>query len=125
RRAVRGEGQGHEHGQGQGQGWGLRGTTDAVRVMWESGNINVYRWGVLGPPYCPAEAGRPCFDVKVLWVPPPPPLRGKENARENRMPLGGQLPRGTGPGTRVVLKWTVEEVERALAPGNQQQQGGG
>ncbi|CAM9730319.1 unnamed protein product, partial [Sphacelaria rigidula] len=59
-----------------------RGDRNAVRVMWEKGAINVYRWGAVGrsaasvsssAAACSANSDdgrrKPCYDLKVLRAP--------------------------------------------------------
>lgn len=106
---------------------------NAVRVMWEKGAINVYRWGAADP--CDPAGGKLCYDLKVLrapvLAPDEPPPRGDGAAGSSSDVTGrkggpggktkGQQSQGGGGGAkgrsgRGELKWSVEEVEAALLP---------
>ena len=116
---------------------------NAVRVMWEKGAVNVYRWGV-----CDSAdpAQRPCYDLKVLRAPSltrDGPAKdddgnggvgggrgggggsgGSGSCSAGSESAGGKGGRSKGHGQaggkgrcgRGELKWSVEEVEVALTP---------
>lgn len=118
---------------------------NAVRVMWEKGSINVYRWGVLDSsssnhvltsPSSVVDddvgARKPCYDLKVLRAPvaaqeEPGRVEGGSSTRDGGAEEskagsgggGGQSHQGsskTQSAPRGELKWTIEEVEKALLP---------
>lgn len=109
---------------------------NAVRVMWQKGTINVYRWGAVGlSPLSPAtpssstsdDGGRSCYDLKVLR--PPVATQGDDGrsvaARigDGTSSVSGGMGASGGdkghPGSkshavRGELKWSAEDVEDAL-----------
>ena len=129
-------------GAGTGSGCSAVAERNAVRVMWEKGAINVYRWGAVDP------TGKPCYDLKVLRA---PALAQDEPPRDNgggggSDAAGAKATGGGGGGggkskgqpqggvkgrsnARGELKWSVDEVEAALVPpregGGRRGSGGG
>lgn len=121
------------NGSGGGSGGGRCGDLrrNAVRVMWEKGAINVYRWGA---PDSLDSDGKPHYDLKVLRpaaVAQGDPPRGEETmATSGGGGSDGPGSKGSGGGKsqgqaqgggksragRGELKWTAEEVEAALLP---------
>lgn len=102
---------------------------NAVRVMWENGTVNVYRWGAADP--CdPAE--QPCYDLKVLRTPSTGAAAqgeagggtgpsgsdgsGGKTAAGGKTKTGQVHGGGKGRSSRGELRWSVEEVEAALLP---------
>ena len=130
RDGVGGSGSGSSGSGGSGSGGGAVTTNgcvdrNAVRVMWEKGAINVYRWGAVDP------AGRPRYDLKVLRAPvlahDESPARGSVGSggggdAVGSRAAGGGKSKGQAQGGvkgrpgRGELKWSVEEVEAALLP---------
>lgn len=105
---------------------------NAVRVMWQKGSINIYRWGA---PDSADPSGKPCYDLEVLR--PPTATQDEIAVGEDNVGVGsgnegtstkgptsgaknqGQahaVGKGRTPVVRGELKWTVEEVEVALLP---------
>lgn len=138
KRGFRNEDAGGGHGGGS---CGKRADRNAVRVMWEKGAINVYRWGALDPP---DDAGKPRYDLKVLRTPvwsQDEPARADEGigsgASDGAGGKGGgkggggggtqTQPHGGGKGQagRGELKWSVGEIESALLPDKADGRGGG
>ncbi|CAN0049922.1 unnamed protein product [Choristocarpus tenellus] len=94
----------------------LGGVVNAVRVMWECGDINVYRWGVRG------SDGEGCFDLRVLHAPSVVAVdaaivgkgvEGGEGGVSNSTDCG-TAGSPSGPAMKKALKWSVEHVEGAL-----------
>lgn len=128
------EGAGGGHSDGS---CGKRADRNAVRVMWEKGAINVYRWGALDPP---DAAEKPRYDLKVLRTPmwaQDNPARAEESGESGASDgAGGKGGGGGGAQTqahgggkgqagRGELKWSVEEVESALLRDKAGGRGGG
>lgn len=107
---------------------------DAVRVMWEKGAINIYRWGAVDSS---ALGGvKPCYDLKVLRAPPVAQDESSARVQEisssgidsKRGSQGGQgQGRGKSRSVRGELKWSVPQVEAALLSerGGGRRSGGG
>lgn len=106
------------------------GDKNAVRVMWQKGSINIYRWGA---PDSADPSGKPCYDLEVLR--PPSAAQDEITVGEDNIGVGsgneGTSTKGPASGAksqgqshavgkgrtavaRGKLKWTVEEVEAAL-----------
>lgn len=111
---------------------------NAVRVMWEAGAINVYRWGAAGESDPAATAGKPCYDLKVLRAPTAAAPQGEtgrggdvSGASEGKATTGGGKTKGQlqgggkGRSSRGELRWSVEEVEAALLSAGERSGGPG
>lgn len=108
----------------------IGGDKNSVRVMWQKGSINIYRWGV---PDSADPSGKPCYDLEVLR--PPTATQDEIAVGDDNIGVGsgneGTSTKGltsgaksqgqahaVGKGRTAVahgkLKWTVEEVEAVL-----------